>query len=1014
MANYDGEVVINTKIDEADYDATLSGYKVGAQELSNHIQQMSDKVKGLTQTQRAQMSSLVSKFNEQNNAYANQQQKIEELKNKWWTLYNSEKEILNVEKQIKATKDQLASGSLGVEQYMALQEKLEQLKTKYNELVAKKKEAFGSQTTERIGADVDKEQAKLDSMGNKLSETFGRINAKIQDYKNKSEGASKSTGALSGIMNRLSAGLGGLANKGLNVIANKFNSARNSAHNFGQKLKGQFIQILKYAVGLYTIRKAFNILRQSAKEGIIAMASVDAQTKASVDGIKNSVNGLKASLGSALAPLVNAIAPAVTEIVNMVTRAIHYVGMFISALTGKKMYKMATPINKTANAVNKNTKAINKNTKATNKNTKAKKKQNKELQRYLSGLDEMARWEEEHKDIATGNPNVTTPKTTGNTGGIGNNTTGLQVKVDEIKIPKSIRKLADTIKKYVQQGDWKGLGTFIGKKIESALDSIPWGNIQQTTGKVATNVAKFLNGIFGNQGLAQSVGRTVGEALNTILNIGYNFLKTFNFKKFGTFIGNALKSAIKTFDWVKLGKTFGKSLKAIKDTINGFWDGYDAGDFASGLAGAINTALDEYNDGEGMGKALGRTLQGVATEAVTFMADLDWSELGGDIGDTIWGFFKGFFNPNSKEAKNMFTKFQNFINGGKNGNIWEKLFGNNPKVDKSKINPLTGSMGQVLDEVGKLFGGVTVKADTKTKDLKKKVKKNMEDTAKESKNALKDVPTLTGNTFTDAWNTITYAFNNGKTKKQFDGVWGNIKSAFPSVKTWFSNTFTGAWKKIKNAFSSVKSFFVGIWNKIKNAFSGAVGWFKEKFSKVWEKIKAPFVAVGTWFKENVVDKIAGVFTGKNGIKAKIENAFSGIKGILKGVVNKIITGLNWMIDKAVALINGMASIYNSTIGKLPKMKTFKKIKAKDYHINYLAKGGVIPPNKEFLAVLGDQKHGTNIEAPADLIRQIVREESSASQYEFIAQINRKTLFDQVIDEAKLRKKQTGQNAFANI
>ena len=37
----------------------------------------------------------------------------------------------------------------------------------------------------------------------------------------------------------------------------------------------------------------------------------------------------------------------------------------------------------------------------------------------------------------------------------------------------------------------------------------------------------------------------------------------------------------------------------------------------------------------------------------------------------------------------------------------------------------------------------------------------------------------------------------------------------------------------------------------------------------------------------------------------------------------------------------------------------------------LASGAVIPPNREFLAVLGDQRSGTNIEAPADMIRQMV-------------------------------------------
>lgn len=41
----------------------------------------------------------------------------------------------------------------------------------------------------------------------------------------------------------------------------------------------------------------------------------------------------------------------------------------------------------------------------------------------------------------------------------------------------------------------------------------------------------------------------------------------------------------------------------------------------------------------------------------------------------------------------------------------------------------------------------------------------------------------------------------------------------------------------------------------------------------------------------------------------------------------------------------------------------------------LAQGAVIPPNREFMAVLGDQRTGNNLEAPEDLIRKIVREES---------------------------------------
>lgn len=80
-----------------------------------------------------------------------------------------------------------------------------------------------------------------------------------------------------------------------------------------------------------------------------------------------------------------------------------------------------------------------------------------------------------------------------------------------------------------------------------------------------------------------------------------------------------------------------------------------------------------------------------------------------------------------------------------------------------------------------------------------------------------------------------------------------------------------------------------------------------------------------------------------------------------------------------------------------------------------AKGAVIPPRSEFLAVLGDQKQGNNIETPEALLRKIVREESGGQQssgnYRFTAQINRRTVFDEIIEEAKLRRSTSGRNPF---
>lgn len=80
------------------------------------------------------------------------------------------------------------------------------------------------------------------------------------------------------------------------------------------------------------------------------------------------------------------------------------------------------------------------------------------------------------------------------------------------------------------------------------------------------------------------------------------------------------------------------------------------------------------------------------------------------------------------------------------------------------------------------------------------------------------------------------------------------------------------------------------------------------------------------------------------------------------------------------------------------------------------KGAVIPPRSEFLAVLGDQKQGNNIETPEALLRKIVREETAGRQagggsYRFTAQINRRTLFDEMMKEAQMRRDTSGRNPF---
>lgn len=65
--------------------------------------------------------------------------------------------------------------------------------------------------------------------------------------------------------------------------------------------------------------------------------------------------------------------------------------------------------------------------------------------------------------------------------------------------------------------------------------------------------------------------------------------------------------------------------------------------------------------------------------------------------------------------------------------------------------------------------------------------------------------------------------------------------------------------------------------------------------------------------------------------------------------------------------------HDATTGVTDKAKkALEDLKKKKYGIPKFARGAVIPPNREFLAVLGDQKSGTNVEAPLATIVQAMQ------------------------------------------
>ena len=137
----------------------------------------------------------------------------------------------------------------------------------------------------------------------------------------------------------------------------------------------------------------------------------------------------------------------------------------------------------------------------------------------------------------------------------------------------------------------------------------------------------------------------------------------------------------------------------------------------------------------------------------------------------------------------------------------------------------------------------------------------------------------------------------------------------------------------------------------------------------------------------------------NNVVGKVNSTLGNINSALSGIER----AFSFSYDVTGPTGNRRWGYYNMS---LPRVNT----------IPYLAKGAVIPPRSEFLAVLGDQKQGNNIETPEALLRKIVREETAGRQtgggsYRFTAQINRRTLFDEMMKEAQMRRDTSGRNPF---
>lgn len=246
-----------------------------------------------------------------------------------------------------------------------------------------------------------------------------------------------------------------------------------------------------------------------------------------------------------------------------------------------------------------------------------------------------------------------------------------------------------------------------------------------------------------------------------------------------------------------------------------------------------------------------------------------------------------------------------------------------------------------------------------------------------------------------AWTTAT-----GHGEELIEG----LKTAFQGFLDFFTNLFSGdidgAVAALGEIFGGLKTAVGAVIDGVRDTFlsfldwldektggrlSGIIDFFKGLFTTLFEDIKKNFGNIMDAVEEifgGIVNFIAGVFTQDwdrawEGVKSIFSGIWNGMISVLETAINFFIKGINWLIEKintiSFTVPDWVPLVGGKTVGiHIPLIS--------EVSIPRLAAGTVVPPNREFMAMLGDNKTETEVVSPLSTIRQAMAEALEASGF----------------------------------
>lgn len=396
-----------------------------------------------------------------------------------------------------------------------------------------------------------------------------------------------------------------------------FNKTRNSMHglgNSGSRL-GNIFRTLGMTARFMFASFAITGTINGAKEGLKNLAQYSDTTNASISTLYSDLITLKNAFAVAFAPILNVVTPILDTFITYLIDAANAVAQFFSALTGSPTWTKATKVQKDyAGSLNNTASAA----------AAAKKE--------LYGFDEITKQSDDSSSGSSG------------AGG----SIGSMFGTEEVS--NQFSNFAQMVKDAWKDADFSEIGEIVGTKIRDGLDSINWDAIQETCNKIAKSIATFINGFIGTEGLAESIGSTIGNAINTGVGMAHTFFSTTNFVGLGEFIATTANTAIMdTTDWGLIGETVAEGLKSGIETWYGFVTTFNFEGLGEKIGDSIKRffrEMGEVNEETGLtgwkelGVSIGTTISGFADTIVTAFEDgVSWDEIKSAVSELISGIF---------------------------------------------------------------------------------------------------------------------------------------------------------------------------------------------------------------------------------------------------------------------------------------------------------------------------------------------------------------------------------------